>query len=94
MKVVLVTKCECYILAAASTATDVNFGECSNVKHIDACVLNTGEMYACISTTANPTASWGTKYTNNWTVPTMSAYTNNGIPRSPLPCNLHTHITF
>lgn len=59
---------------------DVNFGECSQVKHIDACVLNGGEMYACISTTANPLADFGEKYTDGWRTPSHSWYTNNGIP--------------
>ena len=53
---------------------DVDFGEASQVAHIDALVLNAGDMYACVATTANPTATWG----NN--VPTSGSYSNNGQP--------------
>lgn len=53
---------------------DVNFGEASQVKHIDALELNSGNMYACIATTANPAGTWA----NN--VPALSNYTNNGQP--------------
>ena len=53
---------------------DVDFGEASQVKHIDVLELNSGNMYACIATTANPTGTWA----NN--VPALSSYTNNGQP--------------
>ena len=53
---------------------DVNFGEASQVKHIDALTLNAGNMYACIATTANPQGNWS----NN--VPALASYTNNGTP--------------
>ena len=53
---------------------DVNFGEASQVKHIDVLELNSGDMYACIATTADPTGTW----TN--LVPAQASYTNNGQP--------------
>ena len=53
---------------------DVNFGEASQVKHIDALTLNAGNMYACIATTADPQGNWS----NN--VPALASYTNNGAP--------------
>ena len=53
---------------------DVNFGEASQVKHIDALELNSGDMYACIATAADPTGTW----TN--VVPAQASYTNNGQP--------------
>lgn len=53
---------------------DVDFGEASQVKHIDVLELNSGNMYACIATTANPTGTWADN------VPVLSSYTNNGQP--------------
>ena len=53
---------------------DVNFGEASQVKHIDVLELNSGDMYACIATTADPTGTWTD------TVPALASYTNNGQP--------------
>ena len=52
---------------------DVNFGEASIVKHIDALALNAGTtIYACIATTALPTADWGTKAAGTWNTPAPS----------------------
>ena len=59
---------------------DVNFGDATQAKHIDALALNAGNMYACIATTANPTATWGTKADDNWKVPASAAYDNMGVP--------------
>ena len=59
---------------------DVNFGNASQVKNIDAVCLNAGEMYACIATTANPKGSWGTKAADSWNVPASAYYVNNGVP--------------
>lgn len=59
---------------------DVNYGEVSQVSHIDAHVFNAGDMYACIATTANPRGSWGTKAGNSWNVPASASYANNGVP--------------
>ena len=53
---------------------DVNYGQASQVTHIDDVVLNAGTMYACIATTANPTATW----TN--VCPASAYYTNDGVP--------------
>lgn len=53
---------------------DVNFGTASQVKNIDACVLNDGTVYACIATTANPTGTWTNK------VPASAYYVNDGAP--------------
>lgn len=53
---------------------DVNFGTASVCKHIDAYALNSGNMHACIATTAEITSSWG------WTVPASSYYVSDGVP--------------
>lgn len=53
---------------------DVNFGEASQVKHIDATILNAGDMYAFIATTSLPTGTW----LNN--TPAASYYVSNGVP--------------
>lgn len=60
---------------------DVNFGEASIVKHIDALALNAGStMYACIATTALPTADWGTKAAGTWNTPAPSYVNQQGAP--------------
>ena len=59
---------------------DVNFGEISQVKHVEALGLNSGDMYACIATTANPKGSWGTKANDTWNVPANAHYDVNGVP--------------
>ena len=59
---------------------DVNFGDATQVSHIDAVALNAGNMYACIATTANPTGTWGTKAAGTWNVPASSSYMNQGAP--------------
>lgn len=59
---------------------DVNYGDATQVKHIDALVLNDGNMYACIATTANPNTDWGTKAANSWHTPASASYTQNGVP--------------
>lgn len=56
-------------------ADDVNFGDASQVKHIEAVTMNDGsQMYACIATTANPIGNW------EYNVPANSFYSNNGAP--------------
>lgn len=59
---------------------DVNFGDATQVKHIDALGLNAGTMYACVATTAYVPGSWGTKAADTWHVPTSSYYTKDGAP--------------
>ena len=59
---------------------DVNFGQASIVQHIDAVSLNSGTVYACIATTANPTGTWGTKAAGTWNTPASSYYQNDGCP--------------
>ena len=59
---------------------DVNYGQTSQVKHIDALALNAGDMYACIATTANPSYNWGTKGAGTWHVPTSATYNQQGQP--------------
>ena len=59
---------------------DVNFGQASIVQHIDAVSLNSGTVYACIATTANPTGTWGTKAAGPWNTPASSYYQNDGCP--------------
>ena len=59
---------------------DVNFGDATQVAHTDALVLNDGNMYACIATTGNPKADWGTKSGGTWNVPVSAYYSNQGQP--------------
>lgn len=59
---------------------DVNFGDTYQTKHIDACVLNANEVYACIATTANPHADFGSKAGEDWHTPAAAAYDNCGLP--------------
>lgn len=59
---------------------DVNFGDATQVQHIDAIALNAGDMYACVATSANPAGTWGTKAADTWKVPASSYYLNNGAP--------------
>ena len=59
---------------------DVNFGNATQAKHIDALALNAGNMYACIATTANPLGTWGTKAADTWNVPASASYENMGVP--------------
>lgn len=59
---------------------DVNFGDATQVQHIDACVLNASDMYACIATTADPHLYFGSKSGNDWCVPASAYYMVNGEP--------------
>lgn len=59
---------------------DVNYGEASQVKHIDAIALNSNDMYACFATTANPQGTWGSKSGDNWKVPASNYYNTGGVP--------------
>lgn len=59
---------------------DVNFGDATQVAHTDALVLNDGNMYACIATTGNPRADWGSKSGGTWNVPVSAYYANQGQP--------------
>lgn len=59
---------------------DVNYGNASIVKHIEAVSLNDGDMYACIATTANPAGDWGSKNAGTWKVPGNPYYTMQGQP--------------
>lgn len=59
---------------------DVNFGNASVCRHIDALSLNAGNMYACIATTANLQGTWGSKAGNDWKVPAATSYTQQGQP--------------
>lgn len=59
---------------------DVNFGDTMRTQHIDACILNAGEMYACIATTADPFGDYGSQYAETLNVPARSYYENNGLP--------------
>lgn len=58
---------------------DVNFGEAVITTHIDTCIFN-DDVYACIATTANPQADFGTKQAESWHVATQPSYANNGLP--------------
>lgn len=59
---------------------DVNFGSAEVVQHIDALVLNSGDMWACIATSGDISTSWGTKAQNSWNVPSKPTYTGSGVP--------------
>lgn len=59
---------------------DVNFGDATTVKHIEAVSLNDGNMYACIATTAYAPGQWGTKANDDWRVPGNPYYTQQGQP--------------
>lgn len=60
---------------------DVNYGgDPAVVSHMDVLALNSGEVWACIATTANPRVSWGTKSNNDWSVPAAANYDQNGVP--------------
>ena len=59
---------------------DVNYGQATQVRHIDALALNSGTMYACIATTANPNGNWGTKAGNTWKVPASAYYISDDCP--------------
>lgn len=61
-------------------APDVNYGGATNVSAINDIVLNDGEIYACIATTADPQGSWGSKQANDWKVPAASSYNVQGAP--------------
>ena len=51
-------------------APDADFGEASQVKDSDAAIINTGQMWALIYTTANPSSSvWGSKSSGDWRTP-------------------------
>lgn len=59
---------------------DVNYGGTDIVKHTEALVLNSGDMLACIATTANPRGNYGTKAADTWRTPASAYYTNAGVP--------------
>lgn len=59
---------------------DVSYGQPANVAHTDALVLNAGEMWACIATSADVSGSWGAKSNDSWKVPTSAFYSENGVP--------------
>lgn len=60
------------------TTPDVNFGEASQVKYENAVVLNDGNMYAVIVSTASPHGYFGTKAANDWQTPANSYYSSQG----------------
>ena len=61
---------------------DVNFGEASQVRHIDAVALNyfDKDTYACIATTANINGTWGSKANDDWQTPAAAYYETDGVP--------------
>lgn len=76
---------------------DVNFGGTDIVKHTDALVLNSGDMLACIATTANPLADYGNKADDTWRTPASTQYANSGVPSTFVfgmdPQDLSTFLT-
>ena len=75
---------------------DVNFSDSYQTKHIDACVLNSNDVYACIATTANPRADFGSKANEDWHTPAAAAYEKSGVPSTYVfaikPENLYTFL--
>lgn len=62
-------------------AEDVNADvSAETVRHTEGLVFNSSDMYACIASTAWPQGEWGSKGANDWKVPTLSNYGNNGVP--------------
>lgn len=59
---------------------DVNFSDSYQTKHIDVCGFNSDNVYACIATTANPRADFGTKDGEDWHTPAAAAYEKSGVP--------------
>ena len=59
---------------------DVNFGNAEITKDIEAVTFNGGNVYACIATTADPTATWGSKTGGDWHTPASPSYSNQGAP--------------
>lgn len=60
------------------TTPDVNFGEASQVKYEKAVILNSGNMYAVIVSTASPHGYFGSKADNDWQTPANSYYSTQG----------------
>lgn len=58
---------------------DANFGELQKVVSGNSVVLNAGDMWAAIVTTADPIANWGSAG-SNWRVPSGSSYLAHGVP--------------
>ena len=59
---------------------DVNYGEAGITRHMECQIFNEDEMLACIATTANPKAEWGSKSNSNWHVPAQPYYTMDSCP--------------
>ena len=59
---------------------DVDYGEADTVRHVDAVALNAGTMYACISSTSQPNADWGSKANDDWRTPANPYYFTDGVP--------------
>lgn len=69
----------------ALLADDSSYGELSRVEHTDVVALNSGDMWACIATTADMGASdngseWGSKADDDWIVNTGKHWTQDGAP--------------
>lgn len=79
------------------TTPDVNFGEASQVKHEEAVILNSGNMYAVIVSTSSPHGTFGTKTADTWKTPANHYYTEQGVESlSMFACaagNLHSLLT-
>ena len=60
-------------------AEDASFGPIAQTQWGASLVLNDGNTYACIATTANVAGSWGSPG-DGWATPAASAYTNGGAP--------------
>ena len=59
---------------------DVNFGDSMQTKHIDSYVFNSGNMLACVATTADPLRDFGNWENYTWRVPASAWYTQDGVP--------------
>ena len=59
---------------------DVNYGEADTVKSSINHVFNAGQMLACIASTSQPNATWGTKAGGDWRTPANPYYFTDGVP--------------
>lgn len=61
-------------------AEDVNFGSDYIARTSHELILNAGDMYALIVTSANIRGIWGSKSNSDWTVPGYENFQMQGIP--------------
>ena len=57
---------------------DYNYGEASRTNEASRVILNDGEIWACIATSADVTKDWGLKGAGTWNVPATTGNTQDG----------------